>query len=158
MKFKKNILLIIGAILVIAQIISFIGLARGRGLYPSGGFGYYRMEPGISIDKLLYAIDAGCDRFLGSLGDAFTSGNEWKPPSSAQMTSGEIRESLRGGGLFWYDAILTCTYTFVGIAGAILLVIGKKIKRKFEDGAYQENTSGTSCTDDPSTPSWERFL
>lgn len=156
MKVKKNIFIIIGLVLVLAQIISFVGLANGKGLYTEG-IGYYSSyEPGFSISKLLFAPEAGIERFITSFGD-LVSGDEWTPASSTQMTSGAIRSSLDNNGfaLFIYDVLLTVCYCLAGIAGGVFLIIGTRIKRRME---YAVDTPATKTPANNGEPEWKKFL
>lgn len=173
MKIKKNILLIIGAILVIAQIISFIGLSHGYSLYPENmdysisGYKNQIERSDLNIVKIIVAVQAGYDRFWVSFSDLF-SGNEYSkyaPGSATQILSADMRESLGckdGGsfGLVVYDVVLTIFYCFVGISGVVLLIIGTKVKRKIEGTDYRNfpETPNSGSSNATSEPSWQRFL
>ena len=173
MKFKKNILLIIGAILVIAQIISFIGLSQGHSLYAENNdYSYYGCihtveRSDLNLLMVIFAVQAGNDRFRVSFSDLF-SGSEYSqyaPGSATQFASADIRESLGskdGGsfGLVVYDVVLTIFYCFIGISGVVLLIIGTKVKRKIEGTDYKDypETPNNGSSNDTSEPSWQRFL
>lgn len=92
-------------------------------LYPS----YTNDDSGLNIKKALFAINAGIDRFQSGFEDLLYSDDEYRIMTSTQIASAIIRESLNcsfGGslGLTIYDIILTISYCFTGILGAILLI------------------------------------
>ena len=143
----KKTLIIFSVCLLVVQALSFGGMSKMYvGLYPDKGDllypTYVRRDSDLNIKKALFAIEAGTDRFLTSFEDLTYDKYDYRFMTAKQMTSAMIRESLNcssGGsvGLFIYDAILTATYAFPGILGAILMFVSFKIKKQ-EDG---ENTA-----------------
>ena len=155
MKSKKNILKVIGLCLIILQILSILGLSRGRGLYLSGSSIYSsRLPSGFNIVYLDYATKAGLESFIISFRDLLTFSDEWVPPTPTQAMSGHIRDSLQGISLFIYDALLTICYASAGIVGVILLIVYSKMKRKREENSYGDMPPTSSCAE----TSWDKFL
>ena len=127
----KKILFILGIILIIIQAVSFIGMSRVYvGLYPDGNDllfpGQYSNDSGLNIKKVIFAVEAGADRFRSSFGDLISGPDKYRPMTATQVASAMVRESLgcsQDGsvGLVVYDTILFISYSAVGIIGAILL-------------------------------------
>lgn len=169
LKSKIHALHIIGVILIIVQVISFIGLSHGYSLYPKYTPYYHtpveRSE--LTFGMILVAAQAGFDRFELGISDLI-AGDEsanYHPGSATQMMSSSIREALGSQedgsfGLFVYDTILTVFYCVVGIMGFVLMLIGTKIKRKREGTDYKNypETPYGDIPSDPSAPSWQKFL
>ena len=143
MKNHKNILIVIGIILIIVQIVSFIGMSRVYvGLYPTNKmvYSYYhppKNESNFNIQKMFYAIKAGLDRFESSFEDLTFPEGEYRSVTVTQMVSSEIREDFgcsKGGsiGLFIYDTILTIAYCFVGILGVVMFVLAKLVDNRYK--------------------------
>lgn len=171
MKSNKNILIIIGVILIVLQVLSLFGLSNSDyGLYPDNSIflspGYSSdAESGLSFRMVLHAMSSGIERFTDSFG-TLSDSDEYTPPSSTQMTSAMIREGLGcndggGFGLIVYDTVATIFYLLAGIIGIILVIVGIRAKRKMENtdySNYPEEQSNGSDSDDPDAPAWERFL
>ncbi len=142
MKFNKTILTVIGALLIIVQLLGFIGMARmDVGLYPSRETLFYVGPPsrdsGLNIRMAFFAIKAGMDRFGSSFEDLTFPIDEYRVSSATQYASAMIRESLGCSGsgsfgLYVYDAILTISYCSVGIIGVGLIWAAKIIERREE--------------------------
>lgn len=140
---KKSLFIFLGFVLVIIQIVSFIGMSLADiDLYPDNDDLPWSLRiddiSGLNAMKAIFAVEAGIDRFSTSFKDItyffkeLSNGYEYRPMESTQMTSAMIRESLGcsdGGsvGLAVYDTILTLSYSIVGILGIILLIVGNKI-------------------------------
>ena len=153
MKYKR-IVMILGVLLIIAQVVSYVGMCRKSdygvplfvGLYPENDdllYPGYSAEKDLNFSMAIFAVQAGIDRFRSGFGDLTWPEEEWRNTTSTQYASAHIRESLgcsRGGGvgLTVYDTILTISYCFVGIIGVVLVVVGKKAKPEIPDKT--ENT------------------
>lgn len=147
---EKKVLRIFGVILIVVQIISFLGMSKMYvGLYPDGDdllyHNYSTVDSGLSIRKALFAIEAGVDRFKSGFENLKYSEDEYRIMTATQMTSAMIRESLdcsTGGsfGLIIYDTILTISFSFTGLLGIGLLIFSSKIKNsKGESGDRQKS-------------------
>lgn len=143
MRNHKNTLIVIGIILVIVQIVGFIGMSRMYvGLYPTAKMvsSYYRPSKNnsnLTIAKMFFAIQAGLDRFESSFEDLTFPEDEYRSVTVTQMVSSEIREDLgcsKGGsfGLFIYDTILTIAYCFMGILGVVMFVLAKLVDNRYK--------------------------
>lgn len=138
----KKALAIIGTVLIVIQLLSFVGMSRMYvGLYPDRYDLLYPtiLDSGKSLNakKLLFAIEAGVDRFKSGFEDLTHSKDEYRVMTATQMTSAMIRESLDcsyGGstGLTIYDIVLTISYCITGIIGVFLLILGVIAHRKGE--------------------------
>ena len=149
MQDNKKILIVIGILLIIFQLFAFIGMSRMKvGLYPSRAT-MPNISPSYSGSKLnikmaLFAIQAGGERFSTSFEDITFPKDEYRMPSVDQYTSAYLREALgcsRGGsfGLIVYDTILTISYFFLGIVGAVLLFLGTKPDSKNKQSENENN-------------------
>lgn len=135
---KKRILAITGIIFIVIQVISFVGMSRMYvGLFPDSDDllypSYVNYDSALNIKKALFAVNAGIDRFQSGFEDLFYEDDDYRIMTATQMTSAMIRESLNcsSAGSFEltiYDTILTISYCFTGILGAILLVVSTKVK------------------------------
>lgn len=133
-----KVLTILGVILIVIQLVSFVGMSRMYvGLYPDGDDLLYPtiLDSGKSLtaEKAQFAIEAGIDRFKSGFEDLTYSEDEYRVMTAKQMTSAMIRESLdcsHGGsfGLTVYDTILTISFYFTGIVGVAILFVSLKIK------------------------------
>lgn len=143
MKADRIILIVIGILLIIVQLLGFIGMSRMEvGLYPSSET-LSRVEQSseqsnLNIKMVLFAITAGTDRFVSSFDDLTFQKDEHRVTSVEQYASANLRESLgcsSGGslGLVVYDTVLTISYYFIGILGVVLLRFGIKGDRKTEE-------------------------
>ena len=136
---NKKVLAMLGIVLVLIQLVSFLGMSRMYvGLYPDRDDLLYptviKSEQSLNSEKLLFAIEAGVDRFKSGFGDLTYSEDEYRVMTVTQMTSAMIRESLdcnHGGstGLTLYDTILTISYWLTGIIGLILLLVSSIVKK-----------------------------
>ncbi len=146
---KKNIKFIIGVILILVQLVSFIGMRNAQtGLYLDRedllyGYSVNGEDSHLTAGMLGNAFRIGFGRFFSSFGD-FSSDDyyHYEPLSTAQITSVMIREGLGcsksgGVGLFVYDAVLTISYGFVGIIG-IGLIVCSLLKREENDDEYED--------------------
>ena len=141
---KRSKLTIIGAIMIIIQLISIISVSFSvAGLYPGHD---HLVQDGYYIDynsadfkpyMIPIAMNAGFEKFISSFGEIFTINGSGKILSAAQFNSAGFRGALmygtKGGnqaGLFLYDLILTFTYSIVGLTGLGLLIAGILIERK----------------------------
>lgn len=169
MKSGNHTITIIAILLIIVQIVSFVGMSRMYvGLYPDGDnliYSSYSRNSRLNIKMILFAITAGLDRFKSSFTDLFFSKYEYRVMTSEQMTSAMIRDSLgasanKSFGLIVYDTILTVTYCSVGIVGLSLLSIST-IKRKNKRTNYNphpEYTRPDSSVSNSSDPPGKQFL
>ena len=134
----KRILIILGVVFIIIQIVAFVGMSKSYvGLYPDSddclyGF-YYTKDSGLNFLKVLFAAEAGLDRFKESFEDL--SGEEDYILEATQRASAMCRESLGcsdGGsfGLVIYDAVLTISYCLSGIFGVFFLLVSDKLNGK----------------------------
>ena len=146
---KKDLKFIIGVALILVQLVSFIGMRNSHGgLYLNRedmlfGYGVSAEDSRLTAGMLGNAFRIGFGRFFSSFGD-FSSEDyyDYEPLSAAQITSVMIREGLgcsqNGGiGLFVYDAVLTISYSFVGIIG-IGLIVFSLLKRREDDVEYED--------------------
>lgn len=143
----KKPLTILGVILIIIQIVSFIGMSNVRvGLYPDNDDlahpSYNIDNSGLNLKKALFAIEAGIDRFKSSFEDLTYGEYTYRVMTSTQMASAMVRESLgcsEGGsiGLAIYDTILTISYLIVGLLG-IGIMFAPKIVGKTNDKSMHE--------------------
>lgn len=131
----------IGIILIIVQLLSFIGVLRmDVGIYPDYEDFPHRYptsvtKSNLTADMFFFAFEAGSDRFGSGFEDLTWSKDEYRVSTAQQMASAHFRESLgcrTGGsaGLIIYDTIITVSYWFCGIIGITLIVISKIINNK----------------------------
>ena len=143
MKADRIILIVIGILLIIVQLLGFIGMSRMEvGLYPSSET-LSRVEQSseqsnLNIKMVLFAITAGTDRFVSSFEDLTFPEDEHRVTSAEQYTSAYLRESLGCSsdgslGLFVYDTVLTISYYLIGIFGVVLLRFAIKGDRRTEE-------------------------
>ena len=157
-KTTKTILLILGFALIFVQILGFMGMSRVNvGLYPSAeslSSTYSSSRSDLNIKKILFAVEAGTDRFASSLEDITFPEDEYRVATAEQYTSAYVRESLGcsdGGsfGLMIYDTVLTISYCFVGILGLCLLLAGKILERIYWKSYLkdqQEKSESGTCS------------
>ncbi len=129
----KIFLIIIGVILILIQIINYCGVSRMHtGLYPDNNDllypNYFIEKSGLNVKKVLFAFQAGFDRFATGFEDLTFPEDEYRIINSTQYTSAFIRESLgcsSGGsiGLNVYDLFLLLSYCSFGIIGFVLLIL-----------------------------------
>lgn len=133
---KREKICAIGIILIIIQVIAFIGMSKVQvGLYPDASdLSYYHSteDSGLNLKKTLFAIKAGTDRFGSSFKDLKFKKYDYRVMSATQMTSAMIRDSLQNDriGLAIYDLILTISYSFVGLVGVGVVAAAFIIKEK----------------------------
>lgn len=145
---NKSVLVILGIVLTVLQLVSFIGMSRMYvGLYPDRDDLLYptKLTTGESLNakKFLFAIEAGADRFNSSFEDLTYSEDEYRSMTATQIASAMVRESLdcsKGGsiGLTIYDIVLTFSYSFIGILG-IGFLLAAFIAHKLEERKKWEN-------------------
>ena len=133
MKNNKKPLAIMGLILIIVQLLSIIGLSRSHiDLYLDNNDLWYpnysSIEPGLSVPKIVSAVEAGIDRLDTSFEDLLRKSGEYRTMTAAEITTARVRESLNcsdGGsfGLIVYDIVLTFSYCSIGIVGIILVLL-----------------------------------
>lgn len=130
----KAILIVLSLVLIVVQVLGFIGMSRVRvGLYPDSESGLVHISSSksdLTIKMVLFAVEAGTDRFASSLEDLTFPDGKYRGLTAEQYASAMIRESLGcsdGGsfGLIVYDTVLTISYCFVGILGFLLLFSDK---------------------------------
>lgn len=136
---KKAILIGLGIILLLVQIASFGGMNKMYvGLYPDGDdllYPFYNTEESsLNVKMILFAIEAGTDRFKSGFGDHAYGEFDYREMTATQIASAMVRESLGcsdGGGfdLFVYDTILTISFYFTGLLGIGLLFASAKRKK-----------------------------
>lgn len=141
---NRSKLTIIGAIMIIIQLISIISVSFSvAGLYPGHD---HLMQDGYLVDympadfepyMIPIAMNAGFEKFISSFGEIFTINGAGKILSPAQHRSAIFREALNYGswlrnhyGLVVYDLIVTITYSIVGLAGLGLFIAGIIVERK----------------------------
>lgn len=135
---KKNMLTILGAVLIIIQLISILSVSCATaGLYPGhehlkqDGYFYDYHPTDFRIEMAPIALSAGFERFIYSFGEIFTVNGSGKLLSETQHESAVNRGALyHGSGLYIYDLILTISYSIVGIVGLGLLVAGIVVERR----------------------------
>lgn len=135
---KKNILTILGAVLIIIQLISILSVSCATaGLYPGhehlkqDGYLYDYHPTDFKIEVAPIALSAGFERFVSSFGEIFAINDDGKLLSETQHKSAVNRGALyHGSGLYIYDLILTISYSIVGIVGLGLLVAGIIVERR----------------------------
>lgn len=130
----KKVLIVLGVVLLIVQALSCFGMSRMYvGLYPDYDDLLYPVfsqeRSNLNSNKILFAVEAGFDRFMSGFGDISFDVSEYRDMSAKQITSAMIRESLGcsdGGSsdLKIYDTILALSYYFWGIIGGVFLVTG----------------------------------
>lgn len=132
---KKSLLIILGIILILVQIVNWGGMNKMYvGLYPDNDdllYPNYTEESDLNIQKVLFAIRAGIDRFSTGFEDYSYGEYDYRVMTSTQIASAMVRESLGcsdGGsfGLFVYDTILTISYSLTGLLGIGLLIASAK--------------------------------
>ena len=132
---KKSLLIILGIVLLLTQVISWVGMSKMYvGLYPDEDdllYPNYTEESELNIKKAVFAIEAGVDRFMSGFEGLSYGEYDYRVMTSTQMASAMVRESLgcsSGGstGLFVYDTLLTISYSFTGLLGIGLLIASTK--------------------------------
>lgn len=136
----RSLLLTFGIILVVLQLINFIGVSRMYvGLYPDkDNLRIYipsTSESELTPKMFFFAIEAGFDRFSSGFEDLFWPKDTYRVSTAKQMASAHFREALgcsSGGstGLTVYDTTVAISYWFFGINGIILILISEIIKHK----------------------------
>lgn len=135
---KKNILTILGAVLIIIQLISILSVSCSVvGLYPEhdhlvqDGYLYDYRPTDFRIEMVPIALSAGFEKFVSSFGEIFAVNDDGNLLSDTQHKSAVNRGALyHGSGLYIYDLILTISYSIVGIVGLGLLVAGFIVERR----------------------------
>lgn len=145
---KNKIIVALGIILIIAQIVSCVGMSKMYvGLYPDNTDllypSYSHGDAKLSLGETAFAIQAGIDRFISGFGDLAFSKDTYRNITATQYASAYIRESLgcsgdRSFGLTVYDAVLTISYYFVGILGVTLVVLSTKSKAENHSNKTQK--------------------
>ena len=135
---KRSKLTIIGAIMIIIQLISIISVSFSvAGLYPEhdhlvqDGYLYDYHPTDFRIEMAPIALSAGIEKFVSSFGEIFAVNDDGNLLSDTQHKSAVNRGALyHGSGLYIYDLILTISYSIVGIVGLGLLVAGIIVERR----------------------------
>lgn len=132
----RTFVLLLGIILIFVQAIAFLGMSRVPvGLYPDMSDVWspnYFYRDSVPVErKLLFAFNAGFERFITSFSDlTFDIQNDIRNTTPTQYTSTFFRYSLRYDYFAdVYDAILTFSYCITGITGLFLIIISPKIKQ-----------------------------
>lgn len=133
----------LGIILVVVQLISIFSLCyhsvtiwddeKDVFLYNN-----YPIRQGLNINELFYGFESGNKQFTESFGFFF------KDYDTVRYESGDIitiliRESLGAGennadpSLFIFDTIVLISYSFVGILGAYLYILGYRAKNNINE-------------------------
>ncbi len=142
---KRNKLTIIGAVLIIIQLISILSVSCSvTGLYPGhehlkqDGYLYdFSLKDDFEPYMIPIAMNAGFEKFVSSFGEIFTVNSSGKILSPVQHRSAVYRSALYYSGkfndltgIYKYDLILTVSYSLVGIVGLGLLIAGIIVERR----------------------------
>lgn len=132
--------IIAGIILMLILFVNYIGVQKvSVGVLPDNDdllYPTYTVSDGdLNLQKTFFGVAAGIDRFKEGFKDLTYPEDEYRIMTSTQITSAYIRESLEGFSLFVYDAIVVCSYSFIGIFGLISLKLGLSAKRKALKGS-----------------------
>lgn len=137
---KKEFLAVIGILLIVLQIVCFIGLANDYdGLYlckdHTVALFWGTSASDLTLQMAFFAFTYGFESIGSSIQWCFRGAEDFAPLSANQYTSLMIRESLGccdGGsvGLLIYDVLTTITFLTPAIAGILILILSYKVKTK----------------------------